>query len=97
MREKLNIVLLSFLYVYIAASKSVILSSRPAVFHFFPKLPTELWLMIWHQCLLHHVHKLDILFNMVVFHSPHYYLCDLSDSAWANRYPPLITQVCRES
>ncbi|KAL3703665.1 hypothetical protein TMatcc_010854, partial [Talaromyces marneffei ATCC 18224] len=76
------------------------MESSITTFHFFPKLPIELRLQIWRLCLPQRVYEKDNPFYPIVFRlldddgpSP----CLLHQTTEANRRPPVITRVCRES
>jgi hypothetical protein len=65
-------------------------------FHFFSRLPTELRLAIWCECLPHRVIEIDQPFDEIIYDLETPIPCELRTTS-ANRHPPLISRVCRES
>ncbi|MCJ1310399.1 hypothetical protein MMC25_004063 [Agyrium rufum] len=68
-------------------------------FHLFSKLPAELRLAIWRECLPHRVCELDVPIANIVFNLDYEALspCKLSRTSDINACPPVISRVCRES
>lgn len=62
-------------------------------FHFFPKLPAELRLIVWRLCLPHRVVEINHPYGHNTAPSP----CGESATTMLNMCPPVITRVCRES
>lgn len=75
-------------------------SSAERTFHPFPKLPVELRLAIWRECLPHRVAELDTPSYQEVFSVENYKEpapCVLWYTSCRNSHQPLIALVCRES
>ncbi|KAJ5152805.1 uncharacterized protein N7482_009283 [Penicillium canariense] len=74
-------------------------------FHLFPRLPAELRLAIWRECLPRRVSELEAPLSDDVFdwirRSPSTWNkplpCDLTHTSFANQCRPMIALVCRES
>ncbi|KAJ6133233.1 hypothetical protein N7471_008448 [Penicillium samsonianum] len=66
-------------------------------FYFFSRLPTELRLAIWRECLPCRVIEIDQPFDELVFDLVTQTPCELRTTSATNRHPPLISRVCRES
>lgn len=66
-------------------------------FHFFPLLPVELRLAIWHECLPYRVVELDYPYDDAAFCFLTTPPCDLGLTTRLNGRPPVISRVCRES
>lgn len=64
-------------------------------FSLFPRLPTEVRLAIWRECLPSRVIELDIPDNELVGKTGT--SCQLWHTTSRNKRPPVITRVCRES
>lgn len=67
------------------------------VFYFFPRLPTELRLAIWRECLPIRVAELDYPFEEANYLCLESQPCRLQKTTDINRCPPVISRVCRES
>lgn len=67
------------------------------IFHLFPRLPAELRLAIWRECLPRRVSELDCPLPDEVFDWIQPVLCDLRHTSFANRCRPMIALVCREA
>ncbi|KAL1913496.1 hypothetical protein Sste5344_000458 [Sporothrix stenoceras] len=65
-----------------------------AEFHLFPALPYEIRTAIWELCLPHRVEKIECLFRYIRWP---YIGCTLYAAHMANRRPPAMSRVCRES
>lgn len=63
----------------------------------FPKLPVELRLMIWRECLPHRMVEMDYPLPDNVFDKNTPPPCQLERTTTLNGLPPVITRVCRES
>ena len=72
------------------------MSSAPANFHLFSRLPPELRDWIWRLCLPYRACQLDLLLADNVY-SDEPYPCQLIHTNLANSQPPTISRVCRES
>ncbi|KAL3437769.1 hypothetical protein BDV09DRAFT_183290 [Aspergillus tetrazonus] len=74
------------------------MSTPNTTFHLFPKLPIELWLMIWCECLPNRVMELDDQRDELLWDEddgpPFRFNWKISS---INNAPPLNTLVCRES
>ena len=69
-----------------------------STFHIFPRLPVELRLAIWRECLPHRTCELDIPLDSIVFNlQTNAPSCKLWDTTYMNGRPPIISRVCRES
>lgn len=69
----------------------------PNQFHFFSRLPTELRLAIWRECLPNRVAEIDQAFDEGIYLHDIPTPCNLWKTSAINRHPPLISRVCRES
>ncbi|KAI0139011.1 hypothetical protein F4776DRAFT_46362 [Hypoxylon sp. NC0597] len=75
------------------------MESQGPVFHLFPRLPPELRLAIWSECLPHRVVELQRPLSGIAFDFQETPLetCKLELTTRKNSYPPIISRVCRES
>lgn len=77
------------------------ISASERTFHLFPRLATELRLVIWRLCLPHRVFELGVPTPQGVYACQYGpsgpYPCQLSRTAILNGLPPVITCVCHES
>ncbi|OQO03574.1 hypothetical protein B0A48_10238 [Cryoendolithus antarcticus] len=72
------------------------MSTSEQIFHPFLRLPLELREQIWRYCIPDRVRELDYPVPETVF-SNQSLPCRLGNTSRKNTYPPLITEVCRES
>lgn len=63
----------------------------------FPRLPTELRLVIWRECLPHRVAELDHPLYSDIYGWQEPIVCDLMQTSCVNEHQPLISLVCDES
>ncbi|KAJ5666883.1 hypothetical protein N7462_011292 [Penicillium macrosclerotiorum] len=72
------------------------MASKPGTFHLFPRLPPELRLAIWRECLPSRVMELDDQHGVLTWddRSPRDKECNISR---INATPPVIARVCCES
>lgn len=66
-------------------------------FHQFARLPVELRLIIWRECLPHRILEMDYPQPNYVFASDDPAPCGLGRTTTLNGLTPVITRVCRES
>ncbi|KAI9371714.1 hypothetical protein BJX61DRAFT_12343 [Aspergillus egyptiacus] len=69
----------------------------PGTFYLFPRLPPEIRLMIWRECLPNpHIMELDVQREDIIWDEDHQ--CQSNQSiTYQNIAPPVISRVCRES
>lgn len=73
------------------------MEASECAFHLFPRLPAELRLAIWRECLPRRVSELDTPLSAEVFGWKDPLPCDLSHTSMVNAYRPMIALVCHES
>lgn len=72
-------------------------SAPERTFHLFTRLPTELRLAIWRECLPHRVAELDTPMYSDIYGWQEPVVCDLMQTSCMNEHQPLISLVCHES
>ncbi|KAJ5195233.1 uncharacterized protein N7498_008671 [Penicillium cinerascens] len=72
-------------------------SAPERAFHLFPRLPTELRLAVWRECLPHCVAELDTPMHNEVYGRKKPSPYDHMQTACMNEHRPLISLVCRDS
>ncbi|KAI1080980.1 hypothetical protein F5B20DRAFT_538088 [Whalleya microplaca] len=72
------------------------MAAQDHVFHLFPRLPAELRLIVWRECLPHRVVELERPLSQIVFFKQPKH-CTVEATTNQNSCQPVISRVCRES